>query len=35
MKKTNFFRRASYLMVLLLMTSSFALTAQTYRNIKG
>ncbi|HMM04538.1 MULTISPECIES: haloacid dehalogenase-like hydrolase [unclassified Dysgonomonas] len=35
MKKNSFFRKALCLTVVILFTSSFALTAQTYRYIKG
>ena len=35
MKKINFMRKALCLAVVMILTSSFALTAQTYRYIKG
>lgn len=35
MKKINFMRKAFCLAVVMILTSSFALTAQTYRYIKG
>lgn len=35
MKKINFMRKALCLAVVIILTSSFALTAQTYRYIKG